>query len=127
MSYLYYPEGEVSTKICKKADDGRHRFLVPDITCEACGFGGVIVNNQVLYVPTEKGQEYHLATEPNVLLWGGRGSAKSTTGRWDAHMRALAYPGFRYIILRRNFPELEKSHLVHVPREMKALDRKSVV
>lgn len=74
-----------------------------------------------LYEPTEKGLEYHQRTEPNVLLWGGRGSGKSTIGRWDAHMRALAYPGFRYILLRRTFPELQKSHLIHVAREMKQL------
>lgn len=104
-----------------KAEDGRHEFTPPNIFCNHCAYGGVIANGHVLYVPTEKGQEYHQRTEPNVLFWGGRGSAKSTTGRWDAHMRALAYPGFRYIVLRRTFPELEKSHLVHVPREMKLL------
>jgi hypothetical protein len=120
--YLYYPKNPVTTsKICLKAEDGRHRFLPPAVNCENCGFGAVIVNNEVLYVPTEKGQEYHLRTEPNVLLWGGRGSAKSTTGRWDAHMRALANPGFKYVILRKTFPELEKSHLIFVPREIKLL------
>jgi phage terminase large subunit len=76
---------------------------------------------QVLYEPTPKGIEYHSRTEPNVLLWGGRGSGKSTIGRWDAHMRALAYPGFKYIVLRRTYPELEKSHLLYVPREIKLL------
>ena len=118
---LYYPELVPDIPICKLSPDGRHTFTVPSINCDYCSYGGVIVGDQVLYVPTEKGREYHLRTEPNVLLWGGRGSAKSTTGRWDAHMRALAFPGFRYIVLRRTFPELEKSHLVHVPREMKFL------
>lgn len=42
-------------------------------------------------------------------------------GRWDAHIRALSYPGFKYVILRRTFPELLKSHLVNLPAEMKAL------
>src|SRR4051812_17807076 len=119
---LYYPEQSIGVaRICMKAEDGRHEFTPPNIFCNHCGYGGVIANGHVLYVPTEKGQDYHQRTEPNVLFWGGRGSAKSTTGRWDAHMRALAYPGFRYIVLRRTFPELEKSHLVHVPREMKLL------
>lgn len=119
--HLYYPKNPVATKICQKSVDGRHRFLPPGINCENCGAGGIIVNGEILYVPTEKGQEYHLRTEPNVLLWGGRGSAKSTTGRWDAHMRALSSPGFKYAILRKTFPELEKSHLIFVPREMKLL------
>lgn len=106
--------------ICSTAPDQKHGFTKSSF-CDYCGVGGVIVNGQVLYVPTDKGIEYHRRTEPNVLLWGGRGSGKSTIGRWDAHMRALAHPGFRYIVLRRTFPELEKSHLVHVPREMKLL------
>lgn len=118
---LYYPEKPGPVKICKLASDGRHEFVLPSINCTYCGFGSIIVGNTVLYVPTEKGIEYHNRTEPNVLLWGGRGSAKSTTGRWDAHMRALAYPGFKYIILRKTFPELEKTHLYYLPREIKLL------
>lgn len=118
---LYYPEVFPNKSICLKSPDGRHEFTPPNINCNHCGIGGIIVGNQILYVPTVKGQEYHLRTEPNVLFWGGRGSAKSTTGRWDAHMRALAHPGFTYVVLRRTFPELQKSHLVHVPREMKLL------
>jgi phage terminase large subunit len=78
----------------------------------------------VLYEPTPKGLEYHERTEPNVLLYGGRGSGKSTIGRWDAHMRAMAYPGYKYCILRRTFPELETSHLVFLPKEMRALGGK---
>lgn len=87
---------------------------------------GIYINNpegeQVcLYEPTAKQMEYHLRTEPNVLFWGGRGSGKSMCGRWDAHMRALSYPGFTYCILRRTYPELQRSHLVHINREMKQL------
>lgn len=73
------------------------------------------------YAPTPKQLEYHSRTEPNVLFWGGRGSGKSKCGRWDCHIRALAHPGFTYIILRRTYPELQKSHLIHIPREMKLL------
>lgn len=77
----------------------------------------------VLYDPghNPKQLEYHARTEPNVLFWGGRGSGKSMCGRWDAHLRALAHPGFTYVILRRTHPELQKSHLVHIDREMKLL------
>jgi hypothetical protein len=120
-NYIYYPKMAPEVAICGKSPDGRHRFEPPKYTCDWCEYGGVVIGNEVLYVPTEKGREYHLRTEPNVLLFGGRGSAKSTTGRWDAHMRALAYPGFNYIILRRTFPQLDDSHLRYVPREMKLL------
>lgn len=77
--------------------------------------------SKVIYEPTAKGLEYHQRTEPNVLFYGGRGSGKSTTGRWDAHIRAMAFPGFKYCILRRTYPELLKSHLIDLPREMKLL------
>jgi phage terminase large subunit len=73
------------------------------------------------YVPTPKQQEFHSRTEANVLFWGGRGSGKSAALRNEAHARALAYPGFKYIILRRTYPELQNSHLSFVPAEMKKL------
>ena len=81
----------------------------------------LVVNGEVLYSPTPKQQEFHARNEANVLFWGGRGSGKSLALRWDAHMRALSTPGFKYIILRRTFPELSKSHLLEIPREMKLL------
>lgn len=87
---------------------------------------GIYITNEAgvpvcLYEPTPKQLEYHTRTEPNVLFWGGRGSGKSMCGRWDAHMRALSYPGFVYCILRRTYPELQRSHLVHINREMRSL------
>lgn len=90
----------------------------PDGVCVAMNTGG---NRVVLYDPHPKQLEFHGRTEPNVLFWGGRGSGKSMALRWEAHMRALAHPGFTYIILRRTYPELQKSHLIHVPREMRQL------
>src|SRR3990167_2744573 len=59
--------------------------------------------------------EYHSRTEPNVLYWGGRGSGKSICGRWDAHLRALAHPGFTYVILRRTYPELQRALSLDTP------------
>jgi hypothetical protein len=118
---LHYPKLPPEVKICTLSPDGRHQFQPPSTQCDWCGYGGVIVSGEVLYVPTEKGVEYHQRLEPNVLLFGGRGSAKSTTGRWDCHINALTYPGFSYIILRRTFPQLDDSHLKFIPREMKLL------
>ena len=88
--------------------------------------GGIVITDEngvetPLYVPHPKQVEFHQRTEPNVLFWGGRGSGKSMALRWEAHARALAHPGFTYIILRRTYPELQKSHLVHIPREMRQL------
>ncbi len=105
---------------CECAPDEKHHFDTGS-TCSYCGRGAVIVDDNLLYVPSLKQDEYHLSTAKNVLFYGGRGSGKSLCGRWDAHMRAMAYPGFKYCILRRTYPELEKSHLIDLPREMKAL------
>jgi len=122
---LYYPTTIPLVKICKPSPDGRHKFIPPSINCEWCNVGSVIVGNEVLYVPTEKGVEYHQRTEENVLFYGGRGSAKSTTGRWDAHIRALSIPDYKYVILRRTFPELEKAcsldTLIPTPNGMKTM------
>lgn len=102
-------------------ENKKHKFTPPSNNCDYCGRGAVIVNGEVLYVPSLKQEEYHRATQKNVLFYGGRGSGKSLCGRWDAHMRALSVPGFKYCILRRTYPELEKSHLIDLPREMKLL------
>jgi len=106
---------------CKESPTGQHKVTSGNNFCDYCLVGLVAVGDKILYAPTEKGSEYHSLTVPNALLWGGRGSGKSTIGRWDAHMRALAYPGYKYVVLRRTFPELQKSHLTLVPREMKLL------
>lgn len=75
----------------------------------------------VLYIPTEKGAIFHAASQPYVLIEGGRGSAKSTTLRWDAHLRNLMQPGHRALLLRRTFPQLRGSHFARVAIEGKLL------
>jgi hypothetical protein len=81
----------------------------------------------VLYTPSErpdgvsKAREYHACEIENVLLHGPRGTGKSTILRFDAHMRAMAHPGFNYLILRRTMPQLRKSHLNFIEAEMKKL------
>lgn len=108
---------------CPPSPDGQHYFPQLSVNewqtwCEHCKANAIIVGGEVLYVPTPLQAEYHSRTEPNVLLWGNRGGGKSFCGRWDAHMRALATPNFKYCILRRTFPELQSSHLNDLPDEM---------
>jgi hypothetical protein len=76
---------------------------------------------EVLYDPTQKQQEFHACEEPNVLYVGSRGTGKSLALRWEAHARALTTPGFTYVILRRTYPELQKSHLLFIDQEAKKL------
>lgn len=120
---LRYPEAikPDQMSVCEPAPGGVHEFYEMNNACVWCGMPSIRTADQILYVPSPKQQDYHLRTEANVLFWGGRGSGKSICGRWDAHMRALAHPGFSYVILRRTYPELQRSHLVHIQREMKQL------
>jgi len=73
------------------------------------------------YCPTAKGLDFHESPTVNVLIEGSRGTGKSMIIRNDAHMRALAYPGYTYLIVRRTMPELKKSHLKFIGAEMRKL------
>lgn len=76
---------------------------------------------ELLYEAQPKQAEFHAAQEPNVLYVGSRGTGKSHALRWEAHARAMAYPGFKYAILRRTYPELYKTHLTFIEKEMRKL------
>jgi phage terminase large subunit len=79
-------------------------------------------NPTVLYTPTAKGKLVHADDHtPNLLIHGPRGTGKSTILRFDAHMRAMKFPGFKYLVLRRTMPQLRKSHLNFIGAEMKKL------
>lgn len=71
------------------------------------------------YTPLPHQWAYHTAEAPNVIMEGGRGTGKSLAIRNDAHFRALRYPGFKYLIIRRTMPELRKSHLAYIDHEMR--------
>jgi hypothetical protein len=74
------------------------------------------------YRPLPHQKLFHESHVPNVLLEGGRGSGKSEAIRKDAILRCLASPGYQCLILRREFPELRRTHLQFIDREMKDLN-----
>ena len=74
-----------------------------------------------LYVPQDYQQPFHASNAPNLLALGTRGTGKSLMLRFDAIIRCLMIPNFRALIIRRTMPELRKSHLVYIEREMKLL------
>ena len=77
------------------------------------------MDGKVLFQPANEAQfEYCTAQEPNVFLVGNRGGGKSITARNHAHALAMAYPGYKYAILRTSFPELIKNHLIFLKQEM---------
>lgn len=75
----------------------------------------------VMYKPSPKQLLFHQNSSPNLLAWGNRGGGKSMLLRFDAHMRALSAPGCNLILVRRSYPELMRSHLIHIKTEMKLL------
>ncbi len=57
----------------------------------------------------------------NLFLYGNRGSGKSRLVRSFFHACAVSLPGWRYVIVRRNMPDLRKNHLIYVGPEMRKL------
>lgn len=109
---------------------GDIEYIIPEVYAEQCRLGipdEVVTKDitptlkEIIYIPTEKGKLLHRAWQPYALAEGGRGSAKSTTLRWDAHIRNLAIPGHRALLLRRTFPQLRGSHFARAAIEGKLL------
>jgi phage terminase large subunit len=57
----------------------------------------------------------------NILLFSRRGTGKSWAIRWFLHRCALKYPGFRYLVTRNSKPELERTHLQFLERDLDEL------
>lgn len=83
------------------------------------------VDGEVLFDPEPKQLEVMQAAAsgkwPNLLVWGNRGGGKSVTARFLAHGLALKHKGLKYVIVRRSYPELQKTHLAFLDDEMRKL------
>ena len=70
-----------------------------------------------IYLPTPAQVELHESKAPN-LLWGGSAGGSKTFGlRWDLYKWCQDIPNFRALLLRRTFPELERTHLLDMRKE----------
>jgi len=76
------------------------------------------------YTPTPKQTEAHLSPQRNVMYGGRAGVGKSLWLRMEAHMRCLARPGYRVLLLRRNITELRDTHLDKAETEAPLLGAK---
>ena len=83
------------------------------------------VNGQVVYMPLPRQVEAIIAVLRRRYRWilygGARGGAKSHFLRWLAYALCLRIPCFQAVLLRRTYPELEKSHMRRIPAEVKML------
>lgn len=76
----------------------------------------------VMYKPTSmKHLWFHQSGVKNLIAYGNRGGGKSHLLRYDAHMRGLSVPNANMILIRKTFPQLRQSHLIHIEREMALL------
>lgn len=76
----------------------------------------------MMYEPTSpKHVWFHQTSTKNVLAYGNRGGGKSHLLRFDAHLRGMTTPNVNMILVRRTYPELLRSHLIHISTEMKML------
>lgn len=75
-----------------------------------------------VYQAQPKQERLHRSTAPNVLYGGQAGGGKSHAARWHAIIGCLLHPGFRALLLRREYTELEQTHILalqlEVPREI---------
>lgn len=77
---------------------------------------------RVMYEPaSQKHLLFHQSHKKNLLAYGNRGGGKSLLLRFDAHMRALSAPHCNLILVRKTYPQLMQSHLIHIDDEMKML------
>ncbi len=82
--------------------------------------------DRLLYRPLPTQKRLHDCEAPNVLFGGAAGGSKSHGLRWHLVRICAAVPGARCLLLRRQFKELEQTHLLalrtEVPPEFAAYD-----
>jgi phage terminase large subunit len=75
---------------------------------------------RVLYSAQEKQDQLHSCDKPNIWFGGAAGGGKSHAARWHAYINCMRRKGLKVLLLRRHFTELEKTHILEVPKEMPA-------
>lgn len=70
----------------------------------------VLINGKALYRPTPQQLAFHQCAARYPLYGGAAGGGKSHAIRWHMHLSALTVPGFKGLILRRNLPDLRRTH-----------------
>lgn len=64
-----------------------------------------------IYVPTPRQVDLDACAAKYILGGGSAGPGKSHGGRFRKYRRALRIPGYEGLLVRKTFPELEKTHL----------------
>ena len=119
-----------SQPFIKWLERGLHCWVCPTPACQArqakwALHVNVLGKPTCVYVPLPKQVDALEAVVSGKYRWilygGARGGAKSHFLRWLAYYLCLLHPNFQVVLLRRTYPELEKSHLRRVGNEVKRL------
>lgn len=73
---------------------------------------------RVLYAAQEKQDILHSCRTPNIWYGGAAGGGKSHGLRWHGYINALRRKGLKILLLRRQFKELESTHLLEITNEI---------
>jgi hypothetical protein len=74
-----------------------------------------------LYLPLPLQVEIEEHPARRLLVHGAAGVSKSFGGRWSLYARARKIPGYRALLLRCSYDQLEKNHLQFMPAEAELL------
>lgn len=73
---------------------------------------------RLLYSAQERQDALHSCPAPNILYGGQAGGGKSHALRWHGIMNCLMRSGLKVLLLRREFKDLETTHLLEIPKEL---------
>jgi hypothetical protein len=75
----------------------------------------------ILFLPLPLQIDVDESKVTHLLIAGAAGVSKSVGARWNLYRRCRLIPGYRALLLRCTYPELEKNHLQFCSAEAKAL------
>lgn len=73
---------------------------------------------RLLYSAQERQDALHSCPAPNIMYGGQAGGGKSHALRWHGIINCLQRSGLRVLLLRREFKDLETTHLLEIPKEL---------
>lgn len=74
----------------------------------------------VLYKAQEKQDLLHQCQAPNIWYGGAAGGGKSHALRWHGYINCMRRQGIKVLLLRRQFTELETTHILEIAKEIPA-------
>lgn len=94
------------------------RRYSPDLEARLDRYTVVDGTGRVLYRPQPKQLLLHESRAPNVFFGGAMSGGKSHALRWHGILACMAVAGTKVLLLRREFKDLENTHLVAIAQQV---------